>query len=152
MTAPHQGSGRGSGRGPGRRRGRVSADLGEPEPATDPATACPPAPPPQEDGRVDLRDGFDRLRAIVLERLIDVLENGVPVQKPDPKSGCVAEIGRAPAPPAYLSAAIRFLKDNGTVLSPEGTDDLEAFLAELPSFDDDEDEEGDGEQPGGEGG
>lgn len=101
------------------------------------------APSPGDDA-VDLRDGFDRLRAIVLERLIDVLENGVPVQKPDPKSGCVAEIGRAPAPPAYLSAAIRFLKDNGTVLAAEGADELDTLLADLPDFDDDDEEDDDG--------
>lgn len=87
----------------------------------------------------EFRAGLARLRALVLERLIELLEQGVPIQKPDAKTGQVAELGRAPAPPAYLSAAIRFLKDNGAVAEGAGADELNALLDDLPSFDGEDD-------------
>lgn len=83
---------------------------------------------------------MQRLRALILDRLIDILENGVPVQKPDARTGQVAEIGRAPAPPAYLSAAIRFLKEQGAEPA-EACDDLAALLDETPEFEDEEEGE-----------
>lgn len=92
-------------------------------------------------GAAAFRDGLERLRALVLERLIELLEHGVPVQKPDAKSGRIAELGRAPAPPAYLSAAIRFLKDNGVVAATENAEDLGALLEDLPHFEENEDDE-----------
>lgn len=88
-----------------------------------------------------LRTDLERLRALVLARLIDILENGAPVQKPDAKTGLIVEIGRAPASPAYFSAAIRFLKENGATATAEGVEDLEAVLAALPDFDDEEDDD-----------
>lgn len=90
------------------------------------------------------RTALERLRALVLERLIELLEQGVPVQKPDAKTGRVIEMGRAPAPPAYLSAAIRFLKDNGAVVAVDGADELSGLLDDLPCFDHDEDDLEDG--------
>lgn len=88
---------------------------------------------------------LQRLEQLVLDRLIDILENGVPVLKPDAKTGVVAELGRTPAPPAYLSAAIRLLKDKGAG-GGAGADaeaeaaSLGALLRDLPVFDDDEDD------------
>lgn len=91
----------------------------------------------------DRAERLERLRLLVLDRLIDILENGVPVQKPDPKSGLVAEIGRAPAPPAYLSAAIRFLKDHAAATDAALEDDLSSLLCDPADFED-EDHEDDG--------
>ena len=99
---------------------------------------------PQEAEAEAIRERLTHLRRLVLERLIEILENGVPVQKPDPKSGRVAEIGRAPAPPAYLSAAIRFLKECGGAPDPNLDEELGALLGEAAAFGDncdDEDEE-----------
>lgn len=88
-------------------------------------------------------DRLQKLRGLVVERLIDILENGVPVQKPDPKTGLAAEIGRAPAPPAYLSAAIRLLKDftdNSSPGAAEEQETLASLLEDLAEADDEEDD------------
>jgi hypothetical protein len=83
----------------------------------------------------DCLAAYHELHCLTLERLIDVLKNGVPIQKSSGKDAEVVEIGRAPAPPAYISAAIRFLKDAGVWTSANGRTELEDLLDGFEDFD-----------------
>lgn len=58
-----------------------------------------------------------QLHAVVAEKLIDIIKNGVPVEKVD-KEGEVTTVNRA-ATAAELTAAITFLKNNSITSSIE---------------------------------
>lgn len=60
---------------------------------------------------------LDELHLITAATLADYIKNGVPVL--DKESG--AEVGRVPAAPAYIAAAIKFLKDND-ITADSGSD------------------------------
>ncbi|MCI4664211.1 MAG: hypothetical protein MRY74_05775 [Neomegalonema sp.] len=92
----------------------------------------------------ELRGSVDRLMRSVTQRLIEFCELGVPVLKTDAKTGETKLVGRAPAPAAYISAAVKFLKEAGAFgggVSPAAATELDAQLAALPDFDDSDDEE-----------
>lgn len=78
---------------------------------------------------------LDRLEALVLTRLIDLLEQGQPIQKAAGPDGQAVEIGRAPAGAAYVAAAIRVLKEAGKWSDGAPDADFGAGLGELPDFD-----------------
>lgn len=84
---------------------------------------------------------LSRLYDLVLERLIEILAEGLPVQKTDAKTGETRQVGRTPAPPAYVSAAIKLLKDAGRWSGQGDEDRLESLLEGLPSFEDGEDDD-----------
>lgn len=87
-------------------------------------------------------DRLTRLYDLTVDRLIEILADGVPIQKNDAKTGETRVIGRAPAPPAYVSAAIKLLKDAGAWAADDPTSgDIAQMLEGLPSFDADEDED-----------
>lgn len=79
------------------------------------------------DALADAGAELERLRALVVRRLIEILERG--------------DSERAP-PAAYLSAAIKLLKDAGVFAESAEADEVSALLADLPSFDDDDDDQG----------
>lgn len=79
-----------------------------------------------------------RLYDLVLERLIDFLADGLPVHKADAKTGELRLVGRSPAPPAYVSAAIKLLKDAGQWDGSDPGAQMSALLDGLPAFGDDE--------------
>ncbi|MEL6979766.1 MAG: hypothetical protein AAGM38_13940 [Pseudomonadota bacterium] len=122
------------------------------------------APPADAQDASELfRSGLERLRALVLAQLIEVLERRGP-EPPAPRrkpaktsaraaaakagsgSGADTDVdapaptgsppGSPLAPPAYLSAAIRFLKDNSAAMAEdEDAAALSAVMAELAAAD-----------------
>lgn len=80
-------------------------------------------------------DLMDTLHLITAEKLTDIIRNGVAVVDKD------GEVVNIPAPAAYISAAIKFLKDNGITAdaSSERFKDLNNGFGDVPAFDEDED-------------
>lgn len=75
-----------------------------------------------------------RLSDLVIERLTELLE--ISLEGDD-----AATRAKSAAPAAYLQAAIRLLKDLGAWRDEDGESGLEAALAAMPDFDDDDDPE-----------
>lgn len=81
-------------------------------------------------------DMMDMLHALTAEKLADIIQNGLPVFNAEGE-----EVDRMPAPASYISAAIKFLKDNDITADPSADrfDALEDALTDLPTLDDGED-------------
>lgn len=79
-------------------------------------------------------DALDYLHKLTAEELARVIKEGIPVT--DRETGAVH---MAPAPAAYIAAAIKFLKDNDIKASPDADrfGGLRASVADLPDFDED---------------
>ena len=78
---------------------------------------------------------LDQLHLITAETLTDIIRNGVDVFDKEGNS-----VGKAPAPAAYIAAAIKFLKDND-ITADKGSarfNPLKDAVSNIPVFDDDE--------------
>ena len=82
-------------------------------------------------------DLMDQLHALTAESLSKLIAEGLPVINKE--TGEV--VGYEPAPASYISAAIKFLKDNDVTADPgsDRFDPLTDALKDLPSLDDGED-------------
>lgn len=84
---------------------------------------------------------MDTLHLITAETLADIIRRGVPVVKDgEAVLDADGEPLRAPAPAAYIAAAIKFLKDNGVTAEPDSDriKNARQALGDLPSFSEDE--------------
>jgi len=81
-------------------------------------------------------DLMDMLHSLTATKLADIIENGVPVFNAEGE-----ETGRNPAPAPYISAAIKFLKDNDVTSEPDADrfNPLKDALEDVPEFDEDAD-------------
>lgn len=78
-------------------------------------------------------DLLGRLHEITAQQMIDMLENGVPVQ--DKETG---ELVYAPVPAPYLATIVKFLKDNGIEALPTDNNKLGKLAESLPDFSEEE--------------
>jgi hypothetical protein len=78
---------------------------------------------------------MDELHRLTAEQLASIIQNGIDVYDKEGNN-----VGKTPAPAAYIAAAIKFLKDND-ITADKGSDrfdDVQNALAGVPDFDDDE--------------
>jgi hypothetical protein len=82
-------------------------------------------------------DMMDTLHLLTATKLADIIQNGFPVFNKETGE----EMGREPAPAAYISAAIKFLKDNDITadIGSARNTNLKDALEGVPSFDEDDD-------------
>lgn len=83
-------------------------------------------------------DMLDTLHLITAEKLAQIIKDGVEVFDKEGNSQ-----GFAPAPAAYIAAAIKFLKDNDitATLSSDRMKNLNKAVSQVPVFDDDYDDD-----------
>lgn len=75
------------------------------------------------------------LHNLTAKKLIDVLENGIPILNVEGEV-----IGREPASAAWLAQATKFLKDNGIEALPTEGSPLGELAKKLPTFSDEDSE------------